>query len=98
MTRDWAQFMYHNRSFKNFRTHSYDYVFGGVADGHIEDLIGELDNISLSDTIMDYFYEKIAKYGTDDQLSVHNQCLFDKEIIQLRNVYEAFNKGKEFIE
>lgn len=98
MTRDWAEFIYRNRSFQNFSKHSYDFVFGGVADGRIEDLIDEIDDLPLSGEIIDYFYEKVANYATYDQLSVHNQYLFDKEIIQLRNVFEAFNKGKEYIE
>lgn len=97
MTRDWAEFVYFNRSFQNFKPHPYDYVFGGVADGRIEDLIDEIDDIPLSHTIIDYFYEKIANYATYDQLSIHNQYLFDKEIIQLRNVFEAFNREKEYI-
>lgn len=61
MTRDWAEFVYRNRSFQNFSTHTYDFVFGGVADGQIEDLIDQIDALPLSGAIIDYFYEKNCK-------------------------------------
>lgn len=98
MNRDWAKFIYHNRSIINFRTHNYDYVFGGVADGLIEDLIDEMDDLPISDAIIDYFYNEIAKYSTYDQLSIHKQEIFDKEIVRLNNVFKAFQKGKEYTE
>lgn len=98
MNHDWAKFIYHNRSKTNFMTHNYDYVFGGVADGLMEDLIEEMDSGPISDTIIDYFYNEIAKYATYDQLSIHKQEIFNKEIISLNNIFTAFQKSKEYTE
>jgi hypothetical protein len=44
MDKDWAQFIYQNRTTLDHLMHSYDYVIGGVADGQLEDLIELMDN------------------------------------------------------
>jgi hypothetical protein len=65
MDKNWARFIYQNRSTLNHIMHSYDYVIGGVADGQLEDLIELMDNGNIS---IEIFYENIAKYGTYDQI------------------------------
>ncbi|MCU7767012.1 DUF3990 domain-containing protein [Priestia megaterium] len=99
MDREWAEFIYLNRSERVIMDHhGFDYVFGGVADGKIEDLIEELDEINVTPNSpeFDYFYESIAKYDTYDQLSIHNQEIFDYNIITLRKVVRAFNKNSVY--
>jgi len=78
MNKPWADFIYRNRSMRNHLPHKYDYVLGGVADGQLDDLIDMMDSGSMS---IDVFYESIAKYAAYDQLSVHNQMIFDHHII-----------------
>lgn len=95
MDKQWADFIYRNRSTKNHMLHSYDYVTGGVADGQLEDLIELMDDGIID---IDIFYENIAKYATYDQLSVHNQLIFDHNIIVLEKVVNAYEKGKEFVD
>lgn len=95
MDREWAGFIYQNRSPKIKVTHHYDYVFGGVADGQLDDLIALMDDDIIG---VDAFYENIAKYATYDQLSVHNQMIFDYNIIKLVKVVNAYEKGNEFVD
>lgn len=95
MDKDWAEFIYYNRSTKRWKPHNYDYVIGGVADGQLEDLIELMDNGNIT---LDVFYENIAKYATYDQLSVHNQTIFDHNILTMKRVVIAYEKGKEFVD
>lgn len=95
MDEAWAQFIYQNRSATTTFNHSFDFVYGGVADGQLDDLIEWMDDgiIDLS-----LFYEKIAKYSTYDQLSLHNQNIFGQNILTLDKVVVAYAKGEEYID
>ncbi|OJD42823.1 DUF3990 domain-containing protein [Bacillus nitratireducens] len=92
----WAEFIYYNRSHKRFKSHSYDYVFGGVADGYLEDLIEQMDDASISREDMKEFHEQIAKYPTYDQLSVHNSKIFEYNIVKLQKVVKARERSNEY--
>lgn len=98
MDMDWAEFVYLNRSERHHYDHDYDYVFGGVADGSIEDLVEELDemNVAPKSPELQYFYESIAKFDYD-QLSIHNQDIFAYNIIKLTKVVKAFNKTVVYV-
>lgn len=100
MDKEWARFIYDNRSERvSTCQHDFDYVFGGVADGKIDDLVEELDqkkNIQTNSPDFNYFYESIARYDTYDQLSIHNQEIFDYNIITLNKVVKAFNKNSVY--
>lgn len=89
----WAQFIYDNRtSLKQFN-HQYDFVFGGVADGKIFDLVQLVD----AGATIKLFHEEIAKYPTYDQLSVHNEDIFTYNVIKFEKVVVAHDKQKEYV-
>jgi hypothetical protein len=95
----WAQFIYDNRSSKFSIQHSYDYVYGGVADGqNLFDLLDEMDNakIRVGEIEADYFLDSIAKF-LYDQLSIHNQNIVDEKIIELVKVVKAYEQRTEYL-
>lgn len=84
--------MYNNRSQKTHFTHNFDFVLGGVADGAIFDLVKAVDHgLGITD-----FYEEIGKYGTYDQLSIHNQDIFSYNVIKNSKVVKAFGKNESY--
>ncbi|MFS0615170.1 DUF3990 domain-containing protein [Lederbergia ruris] len=89
---EWAKFIYNNRSRKTNFTHNFDYVLGGVADGAIFDLVKAVDlGLDIKD-----FYEEIAKYGTYDQLSIHNQDIFKYNVIKYSKVVKAYARNESY--
>ncbi len=42
------------------------------------------------------FYEEIAKYGTYDQLSIHNQAIFTYNVIKYVRVVKAHDKKESY--
>lgn len=93
MDLEWAKFIYNNRSKKQCFTHRYDYVFGGVADGKIFDLVNLVDSGELD---IELFYEEIAQYATYDQLSIHNQNIFTYNVITLQKVVKAYDQQQTY--
>lgn len=90
---DWAKFIYKNRSDIQPFTHNYDFVFGGVADGSIFDLVQTVDSGIIDISI---FHEEIAKYAYYDQLSIHNPNIFKYNVVKYLKVVKAFDKQKEY--
>jgi hypothetical protein len=89
---EWAKFVYDNRSQITQFTHNFDYVLGGVADGVIFDLVKAVDQgLDIKD-----FYEEVAKYGTYDQLSIHNQDIFTYNVIKYLKVVKAYGKNESY--
>lgn len=91
MNLEWARFIYNNRSKNQNYIHHYDYSFGGVADGKIFDLVTLLDNHDID---LEFFYEEIAKYPSYDQLAIHNQALFNYNIVKLQKVVKTHDRQK----
>ncbi|MCY7627732.1 DUF3990 domain-containing protein [Bacillus altitudinis] len=94
MDTNWAKFIYENRSRKRELPHYYDWVFGGVADGKITEEVLQLDN--GTGTISNFF-KSINKYQHYNQLSIHNQEIFDYNIITKSRVVIAHELDNDFI-
>lgn len=93
MDEEWAEFIYKNRSKKNHIKHNFDYVFGGVADGAIFDLVRAVDN-GLS---IRHFHEGIAKFESYDQLSIHNPDIFKYNVIKHLKVVKAYARDELYV-
>ncbi|MEM5030846.1 DUF3990 domain-containing protein [Priestia sp. WB3] len=94
MDTSWAKFIYENRSKNREPLQHYDWVFGGVADGRIADEVLQLDN--GTGTISNFF-KSINKYQHYNQLSIHNQEIFDYNIITKSRVVIAHELDNDFI-
>ncbi|WP_223067647.1 DUF3990 domain-containing protein [Paenibacillus caui] len=95
----WAEFIYDNRSPQFSKPHTYDYVYGGVADGqNLYDLLAQMDDdkMNTGEIDVEFFLESIAKY-LYDQLSIHNQDIVNQGIIKLLRVVKAHDKRTEYI-
>lgn len=55
-----------------------------------------VSDLILSGLDIEDFYEEIAKYGTYDQLSIHNQDIFTYNIITLKKVVRAYDKQETY--
>lgn len=93
MNLDWANFIYSNRSSDNKEYHEYDYVYGAVADGRMDQIIDKRDNGEIDDLT---FLAFISNYPNYDQLSIHNPSIIDYNIIKRTKVVTAYAKTKEF--
>ncbi|PJN91690.1 DUF3990 domain-containing protein, partial [Bacillus sp. mrc49] len=93
MNPEWSDFIYLNRSKLETFTHGYDYVYGGVADGKIHTVIKNRDQGRIDS---ETFYKYVCNYPNYDQLSIHNQEIFDYNIINKIGVVNAYVKSKQY--